>query len=142
MLAFSPAQFLTIIIIFIFVCLATSVLCALVIINYYRSIRRAPKEVVEISRDGFVYKLATGEVCSVYKIKKRILHGYTYWVGTKDNILKYDDIKGKISNALEFDDGSFMPGPYWKELKFKDTITATLNKQTIVSAPQIQATSK
>jgi hypothetical protein len=52
-------------------------------------------------------------------MKKRILHGYIFWVGTKDNVLRYDDIKGKVSNALEFEDGAFNPDPYWKTLKFK-----------------------
>ncbi|MDR2461913.1 MAG: hypothetical protein LBD05_01790 [Mycoplasmataceae bacterium] len=116
---FSPLQFLILIIVFVAVCLISTVLSAVVIINYYRAIRRSPKEVVEISRDGFVYKLATGEVVSVYKMKKRILHGYIFWVGTKDNVLRYDDIKGKVSNALEFEDGAFNPDPYWKTLKFK-----------------------
>jgi hypothetical protein len=75
---FSPLQFLILIIVFVAVCLISTVLSAVVIINYYRAIRRSPKEVVEISRDGFVYKLATGEVVSVYKMKKRILHGYIF----------------------------------------------------------------
>jgi hypothetical protein len=93
----------------------SGLLSIVVILNYYKEMRKYPHEVIEISHDGFVYKLGTGEILSVYKIKKRILKGYIYYIGTKDNILKYDDISGKISHGThesEMDADRFLPGPY------------------------------
>jgi hypothetical protein len=54
------------------------VLSVLVILKYKKSLKRIPKEVVDISRDGYIYKIANGEVLSVFKMKKRLLRGYVY----------------------------------------------------------------
>jgi hypothetical protein len=54
------------------------VLSVIVIIKYYDSLRKIPREVTDISHDGYVYKLSNGEVISVFKMKRRIVRGYVY----------------------------------------------------------------
>jgi hypothetical protein len=110
----STTEILILIAVLLVVFSLSGVLSVLVIINYNKEVRKYPHEVVEISHDGFVYKLATGEIISVYKMKKRILKGFMYYIGTKDNILKYDDVSGKVSNGVntELESGVFAPGPY------------------------------
>jgi hypothetical protein len=49
-----------------------------VIYKYYQSLKKLPREIVEISHDGYVYKLADGDVLSVFKMKKKIAKGYIY----------------------------------------------------------------
>jgi len=91
-----------------------------VIAKYYKAMRRIPKEVIEISQDGYIYKLADGEVLSVFKIKRKIVKGYVFWYKQRSNIVRYEDLISKIKdNVAKSGTYVFKPQPYWKELKFK-----------------------
>jgi phosphate/sulfate permease len=70
--------FTTVVIILIVAALMSMVISFFVFALYYNFESKKPHEVVEISQDGFVYKLENGRILSVFKIKKYILKGYIY----------------------------------------------------------------